>query len=204
MIWVHLNLSHSNLSCQINVFPDQRSKTFPGWPRKNRDLHHLIEALIEPPIKHIGNIIITLSSGPKIERGGKRNLSKFEGGWSPPPPRLKRSGQTISNTAAWKEGQKDKLKKRGGAAGKDEKKGEEKAGEARSTVGPASRALLSCLCTPQLADIILAALPGGVSAEVSTVTRLGPLSTPQPHLSGCFGTLTHRPASVPPQKKSLS
>lgn len=42
------------------------------------------------------------------------------------PLRLKRSGQTISNTAAWKEGQKDKLKKRGGAAGRDEKREKKK------------------------------------------------------------------------------
>lgn len=58
------------------------------------------------------------------------------------------------------------------------KKAEEKADEARSAPGPASRALLSCLCTPPLADIILAAGPGGVSAEVSTVTRQGPLFLP--------------------------
>lgn len=64
---------------------------------------------------------------------------------------------------------------------KKKKKGEEKACEARSTLGPASPALLSCLCTPQLADIILAALPGGVSAEVSTVTRQGPTTSPHPH-----------------------
>lgn len=108
------------------------------------------------------------------------------------PLRLKRSGQTISNTAAWKEGQKEKLKKRGGAAGRDEK-----AGGARSTLGPASRALLSCLCTPQLADIILAALPGGVSAEVSTVTRLGPPPPPlHLHPPSCVGPSPKRSPSL--------
>lgn len=48
--------------------------------------------------------------------------------------------------------------------------------EAQSPRGPACWALLSCLCMPQLADIILAALPGGVSIEVSTVTSQGSLS----------------------------
>ena len=56
------------------------------------------------------------------------------------------------------------------------KRSKKKAHGALSTQGPVSWVLLSCLCTPQLADIILAALPGGVSAEVSTATRRGPLS----------------------------
>lgn len=48
-----------------------------------------------------------------------------------------------------------------------------KADEVRGTQGPVFWDLLSCLCTPELADIILAALPGGVSGEVSNVTRQG-------------------------------
>lgn len=90
------------------------------------------------------------------------------------------------------------MKKRGGAAaGREEgKKREKKACEARSTQGPASWALLSCLCTPQLADIILAALPGGVSGEVSTVTRQAGASL---SLSVCFFislSLTQPPLSL--------
>lgn len=82
-------------------------------------------------------------------------------------------------------------------------------GEAQCTQGPASWALLSCLCTPQLADIILAALLGGVSGEVSTVTRKGPLSLSvslclsaslHPSLSGCVGT----PPSTSPSLKFLN
>lgn len=53
------------------------------------------------------------------------------------------------------------MNKRGGAAGRGEKKrvgGKEKLTEHAGLGGPASWALLSCLCTPQLADIILTAL----------------------------------------------
>lgn len=93
-------------------------------------------------------------------------------------------------------------------AGSDEKKEEEKAGEARSTLGPASRALLSCVCMPQLADIILAARPGGVSAEVSTVTRQGPLflpppPPPPPPLSFWPRWNPHPPSCVSPSQKEV-
>lgn len=41
--------------------------------------------------------------------------------FSPPGPRPKHSAQTLSNAAARREGWKEKLKKRGGAAGREER-----------------------------------------------------------------------------------
>lgn len=106
---------------------------------------------------------------------------------------------------------KERLKKRGGVAGRDEERRKKKAGEARRAVGSASRAPLSCLCTPQLADIILAARPGGVSAEVSTVTRRGPpflphnphphLQSPPPHFSFWPRRNPHPPSCIGPSPK---
>lgn len=71
--------------------------------------------------------------------------------------------------------------------------------------GPACWALLSCLCTPQPADNILAALPGRVLVKVSTVARQGSLSL---SVSVCLSppslTSSYFDSQPPPFKKGKS
>lgn len=60
--------------------------------------------------------------------------------------------------AAWRQEWKEKLPNRRRSSRKKRKRNPVKHG--------ASRALLSCLCTAQLSDIIFLPLPGGVSGEL--------------------------------------